>query len=219
MTTRSVLDSQLVEIRDNLLRMGSLVDTAIDRAIRALEERDESLAQQIIADDKHLNHLRYEVENECLRVFATQQPMARDLRALIAAINLSVELERMGDHAEGIAKALAREGSDAVGDFVIDLPGMAQKTRAMLRLAMEAYQEQNVHKAREAAQMDDDLDKMYRSMFDTLIGAMRTGELKVSRGTYLMWGAHNLERIGDRITNICERVEFASTGSMEDLNP
>jgi phosphate transport system protein len=219
MTTRTVLENQLEEIRDDLLRMGSLVDQAIDRAVTALQERDVSLAQQVVDDDEVLNGLRYKVESDCVHVFATQQPMASDLRQLIAAMNIAIDLERMGDHAEGTAKTLVTEGADAVGDLTIDLPRMAEMCRQMLRLAMDALLEENVEKARQAARIDDELDHLYKQTFSDLIDRMVGGKLLVSRGTYLLWGAHNMERIGDRVTNICERVEFATTGNLRDLNP
>ena len=219
MSTRSILETRLIQIRDDLLRMGSLVDQAIDRAVQALGERDVVLAQQVVDDDIHINSLRYTVEEGCLHVFATQQPMARDLRALIAAMNIAIELERMGDHAEGMAKTLVTEGVDAVGSMVVDLPRMAEITRTMLRLSMEAYQEEDVSKAQQAASLDDDLDQLYKQVFSALINNMAQDDLAVSRGTYLLWSAHNLERIGDRVTNICERVQFASTGIMHNLNP
>jgi phosphate transport system protein len=169
MTTRSVLENKLEEIRDDLLRLGSLVDQAIDRSVRALHERDAALAQQIIDEDKALNDLRYKVERDCVHVFATQQPMASDLRSLIAAMNIAIDLERMGDHAEGAAKTLVNEGVDAVGDLVVDLPRMAEMCREMLRLSMDALYEKDVSKARQAARMDDELDLMYKQMFGDLI--------------------------------------------------
>jgi phosphate transport system protein len=219
MSTRSVLEKEMTQIRDNLLRLASLVDQAIDRATRALQEHDASLAQLIIDEDKNLNQLRYQVENDCLHVFATQQPLASDLRAIVAAVNIVVDLERMGDHAEGMSKALVREDANAVGELVIDLPRMSESCREMLRLAMDAFLKGDVDKAKEVALMDDELDHMYNQIFSDLIDQMLTGGLPVSRGTYQLWAAHNLERIGDRVTNICERVEFASTGYMQDMNP
>lgn len=219
MTTRSVFDDKLQQIRDDMLRLGSLVDQAIDWATTALVERDASLAQRIIDADKELNNLRYKIEDDCVHVLATQQPMASDLRMLVAALNVAMNLERMGDHAEGMAKMLVQEGADAVGELVIDLPRMADMGRRMLRLAMDALVEGDVEKANEAARMDDDLDVMYKQMFGDLINQMVNDELPASRGTYQLWAAHNMERIGDRVTNICERVEFATTGRMHDMNP
>lgn len=219
MTTRSVLETKLDGIRDDLLRLSSLVDQAIERAVRALETRDVGLAQQVIDEDKVLNEMRHKVEGDYVGIVATQQPMARDLRALVASFSIAINLERMGDHAEGICKTLVQEGSDSVGDLVVDLPQMADAAREMLRLAMDAYCEGDVAKARDAARMDDDLDLMYKQMFSELIDKMVAGDLPVSRGTYQVWSAHNLERIGDRTTNICERIEFAITGDVHDLNP
>ena len=219
MTTRSVLERSLGEIRDDLVQLGSLVDRAIERAIEALRQRDTALAQQIIDDDTQLNQLRYKIEADCLHIFATQQPMAGDLRGLIAAINIATELERMGDHAEGMSKMLLTDGSDAVGEFVVDLPNMAELCRDMIRSAMGAFLEGDVERARETAAIDDKLDAIYRQMFDDLIALMVRGDIIVTQGMYLLWAAHNLERIGDRVTNICERVEFASTGIMHDMNP
>ena len=219
MSTRSILEGQLNDIRTALLQLGTLVEHAISQAVTALQTRDAGLAQQIIDDDRILNDLRDKVEDECLHVFATQQPMARDLRALVAAITIATELERMGDHAEGMSKMLVHDGVDAVGELVIDLPHMADVCRQMVRAAMEAFHEEDVDKARQTAAMDDTLDGIYKKMFDDIIDHMARGDLTVGQGTYLLWAAHNLERIGDRVTNICERVEFASTGTLRNLNP
>jgi len=219
MTTRSVLDKELEDIRGDLLRLSSLVEQAIDRAVKALEERDVSLAQQIIDQDEKLNELRRKIEDDCVHVLATQQPMAGDLRIIVAALSIAMNLERMGDHAEGISKALVTDDADAVGDLSIDLAHMSRMAREMLSLAMDAHVEDDVEKAHAAAAKDDDLDTLYRRSFSDLIDRMVEGDLSISRGTYQLWAAHNLERIGDRVTNICERIEFASTGSIHDLNP
>lgn len=219
MTTRTVLDSELQSIRDDLLRMSSLVDQAIDRAVKAVVERDATLAQQIIDEDKVLNEMRYKVENDTVHAIATQQPMAGDLRALVASLTIAINLERMGDHAEGISKMLVTDDVDAMGELVIDLPRMAETCREMLREAMDAFLERDAKKARKVAEKDHDLDSMYKQMFSDLIDKMLNQEMQVSRGTYQLWAAHNLERVGDRVTNICERVEFSATGEMLDLNP
>jgi phosphate transport system protein len=214
-----MLDKELEDIRNDLLRLSSMVEQAIDRAVRALEERDASLAQQIIDQDMKLNELRRKIEDDCVHVLATQQPMAGDLRMLVAALSVAMNLERMGDHAEGISTALVTDDADAVGELTIDLAQMSRMAREMLSLAMDAHVEANVEKANAAAAMDDDLDTLYKRSFSNLIDRMIEGDLPVSRGTYQLWAAHNLERIGDRVTNICERVVFAATGDSRDMNP
>jgi phosphate transport system protein len=219
MTQRTVLERGLTEIRDSIVVLGSLVESAIDRAITALRAGDLKLAQEIVEDDERINQLRFEIEDKILLVFATQQPMARDLRALAAAINIIVDLERMGDHAAGIARTAIRQSEDGIpGQIVSELPTMADKCREMLRECLDAYVRCDVSKSRQVAEMDHDVDHLYNAMFTEVVSRMRRDDLSISQGTYMLWTGHNLERIADRVTNICERIIFANTGTMRELN-
>jgi phosphate transport system protein len=217
-SARRAFDQQLNDIRDNILRMGQLVDTAIDRAMQALRDQDHALARQIINDDQVINELRFKVEEECLTTIATQQPAASDLRTLIAAMNLVNDLERMADHATGIAKTVLRMGDEPLLKPLIDIPRMAQAAREMLRRGLDAFVARDDAAARAVAGEDHTIDHYYRAVFDELLSIMARDPASIPRGTYLLWCAHNLERIGDRVTNIAERVVFMTTGTMKELN-
>jgi phosphate transport system protein len=215
---RSAFDRQLIEIRDNILRMGELVDAAIDHSVQALKDQDAALARQVIGDDTAINNLRFTVEEECLTTIATQQPAATDLRVVIAAMNLVNDLERMADHATGIAKTVLRMGHEPLLKPLVDLPRMGEAARDMLRRGLDAFVNRDVAAARAVAAEDDAIDHLYRAIFDELLGIMARDPASIPRGTYLLWCAHNLERIGDRVTNIAERVIFMMTGTMKELN-
>ncbi|MCC7361472.1 MAG: phosphate signaling complex protein PhoU [Anaerolineales bacterium] len=215
---RSMFDHQLVQIRDDILRMGALVDTAIARALQALKNQDAPLARQVIEDDTAINTLRFTVEEECLTTIATQQPAAGDLRVVITAINIVNDLERMADHATGIAKTVLRMGDEPLLKPLVDLPRMAEAARDMLRRGLDAFVNRDAAAARAVADSDDEIDHLYKAIFDELLGIMARDPAGISRGTYLLWCAHNLERIGDRVTNIAERVIFMMTGTMKELN-
>lgn len=217
-TGRSVFDHKYAHIRDNILRMGQLLDQAIERAMLALHNQDDQLAQQVVHDDTVINTLRFTVEEECLQLIATQQPAASDLRAIIAAMNFVTDLERMADHATGIAKTVHRLGHDPLLRPVTDLDAMAALARTMLKRALDAFLAHDMATAKALAQEDDKIDQYYRQIFDALLATMRTDPSTVARATYLIWCAHCLERIGDRATNLAERVIFMTTGMMEELN-
>jgi phosphate transport system protein len=221
MTThvRSTLDRELVEINEGLLRIGNLVDVAIEGSIQALAQRDQGLARQIDADDAKVNALRFQVEEECLALIARQQPAASDLRAVLAAFSIVTDLERMGDHAAGIARTVLHMGDEPLLKPLIDLPRMAETCREMLRLSLRAYVERDTAKAHEIVTMDDSVDMLYTQVFREILSYMIEDPRTTSRGLYLMFAAHNLERIGDRVTNIVERILFMTSGEMRELNP
>ncbi|HLB47621.1 MAG TPA: phosphate signaling complex protein PhoU [Anaerolineales bacterium] len=218
LSPRSTLDREFSAIRDNILRMGSLVDTAIDRSIQALRTQDVVLSRQIIADDQGINDLRFTIEEECLALIATQQPVASDLRAVIAAMNIVNDMERMGDHATGIAKTVIRMGGEPLLKPLVDIPRIADLAREMLKKSLDAFLARDAEAARRVAQQDDEIDRLYNQIFRELLSFMIEDPATTTRGTYLLWAAHNLERIGDRATNIAERVIFMTTGTMKELN-
>ena len=215
---RATFDREFGEIRDNLLRMGDRVDTAIARSVESLQIRDQALARQVIQEDAAINDLRFNIEEACLALIATQQPAASDLRSVIAVMNIVVDLERMADHATGIAKTVIRMGDAPLVKPLVDLPRMADLTRSMLRRSLDAFINRDPTTARVIAEEDHEVDHRYRAIFDELIGIMAKDPETIARGTYLLWSAHNLERIGDRVTNISERVVFMTTGDMKELN-
>jgi len=215
---RSALDREENRIKDDLLRMGSMIEAAIDRSIAALKQRDGQLAQQVIDEDKLINQLRYRVEDECLTVIATQQPAAHDLRIIVAATHVAVELERMADHAEGIAKITLRMLDQPLLKPLIDMPIMANIVKEMTRSALDSFMHTDIELAQRTILRDDEVDQMYQQIFRELLTYMLEDPKNISRATFLLWVAHNLERIGDRATNLCERTIFVATGQMGDLN-
>jgi len=217
MSIRSTFDHELEGLRDNLVRLGSMVDAAIGRSIQALKERDRSLAQQIIADDEKINELRFQVEEDCLSLIARQQPAARDLRFIVAAMNIVLDLERMGDHAAGIATIVVRMGDEPLLKPLIDLPRMAQISQEMLRRSLDALISGNAGEAMAITKRDDEVDQLYNQIFRELISFMIEDPRTVTRAMYLLFSAHNVERIADRVTNICERIVFVSTGRMQEI--
>ena len=215
---RSALDREVSEINDDLLRLQKLVDQAIVRSVDSLTRRDQATAQQVIDEDIQINDLRYKIEEDCLALIATQQPAASDLRSIIAAMHMVVEMERMGDHATGIAKTVIRMGDEPLLKPLVDIPRMAALAREMLRQSLAAYNERDAGKARAVAELDDEMDGLYKAVFSELVEIMSRTPNSAARATYLLWCAHNLERIGDRVTNIAERVVFVTTGDLKELN-
>ncbi len=215
---RATLDQEARAINDDLLRMQKLVDQSILRSVDSLKRRDQTVAQQVIDEDVEINDLRFKIEEACLSLIATQQPAASDLRSVIAAMHMVVEMERMADHATGIAKTVIMMGDEPLLKPLVDIPKMAELARDMLRDILQAYNERDAEKARQIAVRDDDMDGLYRAVFDELVKIMSRTPGSATRATYLLWCAHNLERIGDRVTNIAERVIFVNTGDMQELN-
>jgi phosphate transport system protein len=215
---RGSLDRELGRLRDDLLRIGSQVDSAIEHAVGALETRDLALARQVLQDDQAINDARYRIEENCLALIATQQPTAVDLRTTIAILNIVIDLERIADHAAGIAEIVLRMGEEPLLKPLIDIPRMAQIDREMLRRSLDAFVARDPDLAREVAERDDEVDHLYNQVFRELLTYMIEDPKTITRATYLLWVSHNLERIGDRVTNISERVIFMMTGIVRELN-
>jgi phosphate transport system protein len=216
---RATLERELQRVQDNLLRIGGLVDQAIERAMRSLERRDSRLAQEIVAGDAEVNALRFRIEEDCLTLIATQQPAAGDLRIVMATFSIVSDLERMADHAAGIARTVLRMGDEPLLKPLIDMPRMAEVCRQMLRESLQAFVDRDAEAARRIARQDDVIDGLYQQVFRELLSFMVEDPRTTSRALYLLFSAHNLERIGDRITNIVERIIFMSSGEMRELNP
>ena len=217
--TRSALEHDLEGIRSDILRMGSRVETSIERSVQALKERDADLAQEVINNDAEINQLRYTIEEKCLQLIATQQPAATDLRMAIAATHIAVELERMADHSAGTAEIVKRMYDEPLLKPLIDLPIMAQIANEMIHTALDAFVARDANAAEKVAARDDEIDALYQQVFRELLTYMLEDPRNISRATYLLWVAHNLERIGDRVTNVCERVVFMATGKLEEIQP
>jgi phosphate transport system protein len=217
METRTTFHKRLREIQDDVLAIGSMVSKATLRSIEALKNRDLDLAQQIIADDKKINQKRFEIEEKCIELIATQQPMASDLRIILAVLNIISEIERIGDYAEGIAKIAIMIGDEPPLKPLIDIPRMAERTVDMLRRSLDAFVNRDAESAKKISTEDDMVDQLYDQVFRELLTFMAEDPKTITRATRLIWVAHNLERSADRVTNICERVVFVVTGKMEEI--
>ncbi|UCF61371.1 MAG: phosphate signaling complex protein PhoU [Anaerolineaceae bacterium] len=218
-TVRAILDRDLAILKEDTLRMGGLLESAIDQSMQALRNRDAALAQEIVANDAEINALRFKVEEASLHLIATQQPAAGDLRAVVAALNMVTDLERMGDHAAGIAKIVLRLPEDGSLELPPSLEQMVNLALNMLSKAMEAYLKLDDNIAYSVATLDDMIDLHYKALFRELVDMMSEGKDMTNLGIYLMFVGHNLERIADRVTNLAERVIFMRSGLMQELNP
>jgi phosphate transport system protein len=217
METRTAFHKRLREIQDDVLAMGSMVSKAMLRSIDALKNRELELAHQIVTDDKKINQKRFEIEEKCIELIATQQPMASDLRIILAVLNIVSEVERIGDYAEGIAKIAIMIGDEPPLKPLIDIPRMAEQTVDMLRRSLDAFVNRDAETAKIISAEDDIIDQLYDQVFRELLVFMAEDPKTITRATRLIWVAHNLERAADRVTNICERVVFVVTGKMEEI--
>jgi phosphate transport system protein len=215
---RAAYERELKDLQDELLVMGSMVDKQIARAVESLERRDIEAARQIIRADNEIDQKRFEIEEQAILIIATQQPIASDLRVIVAVLSAIVDLERMGDHAEGIAKITCLHASQPLIKPLIDIPRMAEIGRQMLRQALDAFVARDAEQAAFVAARDDEVDALYDQVYRELLTYMIQDPASMERATWLLWAAHNLERIADRATNICERVSFLVTGRMEEVN-
>jgi phosphate transport system protein len=215
---RETFDRQLQQLLDELLVMGSMVEHAVIESVDSLKRRDLGASKKIYDADRYINEKRYEIENNCLTLIATQQPMARDLRFLAAILEIITELERIGDYAKGIARINIRLGDESLVKPLIDIPKMAEKGLDMLRRSLQAFVHRDADAARLIPDEDDEIDELYNDIYHELLQIMLNDPRTVDRATYLLWAAHNLERLADRVTNICERIVFVVTGEMMELD-
>jgi phosphate transport system protein len=217
MEIRTTYHKKLREIQDDVLAMGSMVDKALSRAMEALKSRDVATANKVILNDLKINEKRFNIEEKCIQLIATQQPMASDLRNIICVLNIVTDLERIGDHAEGIGKIVVMIGDEPPLKPLIDLPRMTDKTLGMLRRSLDTFTNHDADAAREIIAEDDAVDSLYEQVFHDLLIFMAEDPRTITRATRLLWVAHNLERSADRVTNICERVVFCVTGKMQEI--
>lgn len=215
---RETFDEQLKELEQDLLNLGQMVDGAIERSVQALADRDIELSRQVIKYDEAVNQAQRDIEERCLVLIATQQPAASDLRVIFAVANIATELERMGDHAKGIGQIGVMMGPREPLKPLIDIPRMADKARWLLDKELEAFVNRDVELARGLGAEDDEVDRLYDQVFRELLIFMMDDPRTITRATYLLWVAHNLERIADRVINIGERVVFLVTGKVEEHN-
>jgi phosphate transport system protein len=216
---RESLDHEMRDVKEGVLRMGSLVEEQILAAHDAIMNRDAALAAAVIASDGRINDVQRDVTGVVVMTIATQAPVARDLRFLLALDRVTYELERIGDHAGSVAKQ-ARKLAGVTSMVTYDeLTPMATLAAQQVRDVVLALVDIDEDKARQVAARDDEIDRLYHQVFDDVLAEMRSDPLKVDPGTRILFAAHYLERIGDRVTNIAEDVVFLATGEIEDLNP
>ena len=209
------IEERLKQIQGNMVVLADMVYVAIRGSVEALKNRDLALAQQIVADDVKINGKRFEIEGECIQLLKTERLTESDLRVVVAVLNVIVDLERMGDHAEGIARIAVMLADKPPLKPLIDIPRMAEKASDMLKRSIQAFIDRDVEVARRIPSEDDEIDALNEQVFRELLVIMLGTPTAIPRAEYLIWVARNLERIADRVTNICERVTFMVTGRME----
>lgn len=216
--TRDLFTAELRSLQDEVLVLGSMAEKAIMDSLQALRDGDAAWSRKIIEDDQRINKKRFEIEDRCIFVIASQQPMATDLRGLASILYIITDLERIADHAEGIARINLMMGDEALPRRLGFIPAMADRAVAMLRDSLKAYIEHDVESARRICDADDEVDHLQDAVYEECIKGMIADPSTIQRNTYLVWTAHNLERIADRCTNICERVIYLVTGRMQEIN-
>jgi phosphate transport system protein len=217
--TRANLDNRLRHLLDEILELDSMVETATLQSIEALKNHDLELAKQIYQGDAQINARRFALENDCMITIATQQPIvAHDLRLVASILEVVAELERMGDYAKGIAKICLQIGSTPHVKPLIDIPQMAEIAVSMLHRSVLAFVQFDAEVARQIPKEDDQVDALYKQIYRELVSIMFSNPSTIDQANYLMWVAHNLERMADRVTNICERAIYVSTGQMKEID-
>jgi phosphate transport system protein len=216
---RRSFEEALQAAKDDTLRLGALVESQLERAGRALHERDVDLADSVRWDDAQVNELQRSINMEINTVIATQGPVARDVRHLLALYHAAAELERMGDYAVSIAKLAQQLAAEPEMPILRQIPQMEQLCREQLRAAMRALVDVSEEAARAVCARDDEIDHLYNSVYEDTMALMSAAPDKVRQATHMLFAAHHLERLGDRVTNIGEDVVFLATGRIEDLNP
>jgi phosphate transport system protein len=216
---RATFDRALESVKDDVLRLGAKVEEALQRAGRALTERDSDLADSVRWEDAAVNELQRQINTDITTLIATQGPVARDVRELLALYHASAELERMGDYAVNIAKLAQQLAAEPETPMLRQIPRMEQICREQLRAAMRALVDISEDAARGVCQRDDEIDHLYNSVYEDAIAMMTASPDRARQATHMLFAAHHLERLGDRVTNIGEDVVYLATGQVEDLNP
>jgi phosphate transport system protein len=216
---RETLDRALHKLLDQVLILGSMVEQAIQESIEAMHRRDFTAARRVYNADQYINEKRYSIEQDCILLIATQQPMARDVRFLAAILEIISEMERIGDYAKGIGKITLLMDEEPINQSLFSLlQQMSDLGLDMLRRALDAFINRDAEAARKIPSDDDKVDQLYNQVYQKLISQMMVSPTRIDRGNQLMWAAHNLERMADRVTNICERIVYVETGEMKELD-
>ncbi len=214
---RKAFRENMKALEKEIITQGEFVNVALNLSVEALRDLDVAKAEKVVKDDQIINRKRWDIEEQCINLLATQQPVATDLRELVAVLSISTDLERMGDHAEGIGKIVIMHGDKPLLKPLVDIPRMAEKASDMLTRSIEAFINKDAEAAKAICNEDDEVDLLYDQIYRELLSYMTKDPAVITRATYLLWATHNLERIADRVTNICERIVFLATGSMEKV--
>ena len=215
---RKTFETEIQQLKDELLQLGAMVEQQITGAVESLKKRDPEASRQIQEIDRQVNDRRYAIEEQIMVAIATQQPMAHDLRLLASILEVAGELERMGDYAKGIATINIRMGDQPLLKPLVDIPRMAQIGASMLHRALIAFSEEDVEAARAIPADDDEVDALYTQIYHELMIFVIQDAKTIERANWLIWVAHNLERVADRVTNICERTVFVATGELKEID-
>ncbi|NPV44118.1 MAG: phosphate signaling complex protein PhoU [Firmicutes bacterium] len=217
-TMRSGFQRELDELYQDVLKMGSIVEQQIFNAVESLKNKDKELAEKVIKDDDIVDNLETSIEDKCIKLIARQQPMAKDLRIIFTGIKIVTDLERMSDYATDIAKFTIRLLGEKYIKPLIDIPRMSEKTRKMVKDALDAYVHEDTELARQVCADDDEIDHLYKQIFNELLIIMMQDPRTIKQATQLLFSARALERIADHATNLGEWVIFQVTGKKKDLN-
>ncbi len=215
---REGFHNRIKELERDVMRMGEFVIEAINRSVKALADLDAKQAKRVMDDDAQVNQQRWALEDKCVDLIARQQPVASDLREIIATLSIVRDLERIGDYAEGIGKIVLLHGDQPLARPLIYLPEMAEKATSMLRRSLDAFVNRNADQAQQICLEDDEVDRLHDQAYHDLLKRMIDDPTLITRATYLIWATHNIERIADRATNIAESVVYLVTGTPGELN-
>lgn len=216
--TRERFSQQIMDVKHKVVKMGALVEDIIELAISALKDQNLEAAKKVYMDDDKIDQIELEIEQECMKMLALQQPLAKDLRTVATALKIITDLERMGDNAVNIAKTTLEIGNDPLIKPLIDIPRMAEIAQNMLRLSLDSFVREDVELAEKVAAMDEEVDELYLAIFEEIVELISKDNNKTRQGTKLVFIGRFLERIADHTTNICERVIFMVTGELKEIN-
>ena len=215
---RESYQHELQRVQDEVLLLGSMVEKAILDSVDALKRRDHAAAKAISKADRVINEKRFAIEADVMAIIATQQPMAGDMRILAAVLEITTELERLGDYAKGIAKISRKIGDEPLIKPLVDIPLMADKATSMLHRALDAFAHRDVEAAQTIPQGDEEIDALYNQVYRELLTHIMADPTVIDQANYLLWAAHNLERTADRVINLCERIIYMVTGEIVEIS-
>ncbi len=215
---RETFDRRLKQLQDEILQLGSMVEQAILDSVEAFKRQDREASQRVYAFDQKINQIRFSIEEDCISLIATQQPAAHDLRLLVAILEISTELERIGDYAKGIARINLLIREEQLIKPLFDIPRIAEIAVSMLHRALQAFVDGDANLARAIPAEDDQVDGLYNQVYRELMTFILANPAVIEQANYLLWAAHNLERMADRVTNICERTVYVVTGEMMEMD-